>query len=437
MDLFEWQKQPFACEDEAGFQTYLEQVWERRPLLYSEDTYSENSEPDDSVQRFFDFSPGYIKARNYVGFVQYGNTRLNVYPQVFESRTGLTPGNKIQHLLKWLSYSRRIHFPYLDSTFDSDTNQEDWLEAYIFLFASYTERALITSPYSTYQEVIEETAFIKGRLAINEYITNNLAKGRHHLVHCAYEPFMYNNLFNKVVKYTCKLLKGITNSSVNSHLLQNILFVLDEVDDLYYTASDCERISVNRMYPEVERIKNMCSLFLMNHMYNNDGSNNSNICILLPMEVIFEEFVFGFLEKHFAFLQPRRQVSDMYLAKTGEGFTTNVFRMKHDILIPGKLIIDTKYKKRPRNNDNKGGVSQNDLYQMIAYGFRRGINDMVLIYPSIINCENSSKLFKIPHAELQENTLSISAISLDIVVNNMEKFIIEIKERLQVIKNFY
>ncbi|MFI5212025.1 MAG: McrC family protein, partial [Ignavibacteria bacterium] len=431
--LTEWQELvfPFGEEDIKGLKSYLEEAWETRPLLYNiADDEGEEEEPGPPVQRFFHFKPGYIKARNYVGFVQYGNIRINVQPQVFEGRDKLTNENKIQHLLKWLSYSRRIHFPFLESSFDNIHRTHDWLEAFIFLFANYTEDILTSSPYFAYQEVSEETAFVKGRLAMNEYIHQNLAKGRHHRVYCTFEPFLYDNLFNRVVKHTCKLLLNITEEPVNTLRLQNILFLLDEVEDHYCTVADCDRIPINRMFPEVDRISNLCRLFLANQSYSNNDSDKNNLCVLLPMEVIFEELVFGFLEEHFKKLQPRRQASDMYLAKTGENFTTDVFRMKHDILIPRKLIIDTKYKHRGRGNDNKGGVNQGDLYQMVAYGYRRGLKDVLLVYPYIEQADNSDVKFLVPPQENIHAAIHIKAGSLDIVVESGD-FEETIKEQLK------
>lgn len=422
--LYEWQRQSFECKDLAGLQTYLEEAWENRPLLYNvtEEEEEQEEEPGDPVQRFFDFTPGHIKARNYIGFVQYADTRINVYPQVFDGRDELTDAVKIQHLLKWLSYSRRIHFPFLESSFDSSGHTNDWLEAFIFMFVNYTEEVLTASPYLAYQELTEETAFIKGRLAVGEYIRHNLATGRHHRMHCTYEPFLYDNLFNRLVKHTCKLLMGITTHPENKQRLQNILFLLDEVKDCYCTVADCDKIKINRMYPEAERITNLCRLFLANQAYSNNDSSNNNLCMLLPMEVIFEEFVFGFLEEHFAHMKPRRQASDISLAKTGVDFTENVFLMKHDILIPEKLIIDTKYKKRQRSNDKKGGVSQNDLYQMTAYAYRRSISNVLLIYPFIASANNSDAAFKVVAKKNTTESIIIEVSSLDIVSPSLEMF---------------
>lgn len=437
VNLYEWQSAVFPVEEtlRSGLQSYLEESWMNRPLLYNvgeEEEDGEEKEPGEPVQRFLDFKPGSIKARNYVGFIQYGDVRINIEPKILEGRNQLNDEDKIGHLLKWLSYSRRFHFPFLESSFNSTLRHHDWLEAFIFLFANYTETVLSASPYMAYQELTEETSFVKGRLSINEYVQQNIARGRHHKVYCTYEPFVYDNLFNRVVKHTCRYLSGITKATENKSLLEQIIFLLDEAEDIYFTASDCDKVQVNRMFPEVERITNLCKLFLANQSYNSNYSDNNNLCVLLPMEVIFEEFVFGFMEKQLSHLQPKRQASDMYLAKTGINYSTNIFRMKHDILIPGKLIIDTKYKFREKSNDEKGGVCQDDLYQMIAYSYRRGLENVLMIYPLFTISDKTEKSFLIPSALHKGATLIIKVVSLDIIVDDkMRDFETELTNRMR------
>src|SRR5690606_25686388 len=98
---------------------------------------------------------------------------------------------------------------------------------------------------------------------------------------------------------------------------------------------------------------------------------------------IFEDFLAGFLETWFSKdWKVHNQKSDMYLAETSEG--NNVFNMQHDIFLTAKdeskrkIIVDTKYKLRPTEfkDDPKKGVSQNDLYQMVSYAFKRGCTDI-------------------------------------------------------------
>jgi 5-methylcytosine-specific restriction enzyme subunit McrC len=107
------------------------------------------------------------------------------------------------------------------------------------------------------------------------------------------------------------------------------------------------------------------------------------------MDYIFEDFVAGFIEKHFSQKwKVEYQKSEMYLAQNEE--KRNVFQMQHDIFLTNrsnsdiKIIVDTKYKLRNEllNADSKRGIVQSDMYQMVSYAFRRGCKNVILIYPN-------------------------------------------------------
>ena len=406
----------------AGLKSYLDEVWQNRPLFLSEE--DDEDEIRSREQRFFNFSKDTIKPRNYVGFVQYGDLRINIYPRVFYQHPGFNisedPLPAINHVLKWLSYGSRIHFPFNEVPLQLKS-QDDWLEAMIWLFSNYTFEALTTSPYFTYQEITEEMSFVRGRIAMQPYIHQNLSKGRHHLVHCTYEPFLYDNQFNRIVKHTCRVLQAATTNSLNRYLLDDILFLLDEITDCYCTANDCQKVSINRLYQEVGIINNMCAAFLSNQMFSDGKADNQNLCILLPMELIYEQYVAGFIQKHFPELHAKPQASDEYVALTGKDFKQLVFQMKHDILIPEKLIIDTKYKFRYTSDDRKGSVSQNDIYQMVTYCYKREMNKGLLLYPKHFDekANNEIHQFKI---DAKAESILIDAMSLDITEMDFQNF---------------
>lgn len=395
--------------DVEGFRQYLNEVWQNRPLILLEGDDEEQRR--NTKQRFFEINGHTIRARNYVGFVQYGNLRINIYPRVFsEQRTD--PYSAIQHLYKWLSYGYRVHFPFtaLDAGM---ADCEDWMEALIYLFASFTLTALNTSPHFAYEETTEEMAFIRGRISIPGYVKNNLSTGRHQLIYCAYEPFIYDNLFNRIVKHTSRLLLKCTKESRTAGLLEQILFTLDEVSETYCTAADCDKVKINRLFPETDNIRNLCRLFLYYQQTDTSNYRDNHLCLLLPMEVIFEEYIAGFIQTHFPQFHVQKQASGEYLAKNDNG--QDVFQMKHDILIPNKTIIDTKYKFRAVV-DNKIGVSQNDLYQMVAYCYKRQMTEGMLLYPLFAGSEMQRKsVFLI-------NDLRIEVHSIDITEPDITQF---------------
>lgn len=410
INLFEFDKyHKLPATDVDGFKSYLDDVWKTRNRFRYEvdETKQEVSEEEQATfgqnkQRFISFDGSLIRARNYVGFIQYEGQRINIYPKICKDKSH---SSILKHLFYWLSYSKRIRFPFAQLPLDKEF-ADDWLEALIYIFAHQTEETLNNQPYQAYQEVTEGSSFLRGRLAMNEYITNNLSRGRYQYLYCTYEPFLFDNQFNRVVKCVTRLLLSVSSSTINQEKLHSILFLLDGVSDEYCQASDCDLVKLNPLYQELNVILEMCRMFLESTSISTNDSLNSNFCLLLPMEVIFEDFIFGFIEKHLSETKPKSQK---------ETFLTNdrVFKMKTDIVLKNpQMIIDTKYKIRQHSADLKQGISQADMYQMLAYAYRRGVQNVLLIYPATRG--DNTAHFSISDSLGKNPIINISAMDVEI-----------------------
>ena len=141
------------------------------------------------------------------------------------------------------------------------------------------------------------------------------------------------------------------------------------------------------------------------------------------MEVVFEEFIFGIIETYFKNRKPNAQ---------GTGFLTEerVFQIKNDIILHNPtLVIDTKYKIREKR-DSKKGISQTDMYQMLAYSIRREIDQVLLIYPKKNGEENSKMdIFTIADRFASDRLITIKATDIDICCEE-RKIITQIEEVL-------
>src|SRR5690606_2420023 len=97
---------------------------------------------------------------------------------------------------------------------------------------------------------------------------------------------------------------------------------------------------------------------------------------LLPMEYVFEDFIYGFIEKEIEVVNPKGQSTGTYLDEAQN------FGLKPDLILDfgyKRIIADTKYKLVYYDNlDPKKGISQSDLYQMLAYAVRFGIQEIKL-----------------------------------------------------------
>lgn len=430
MRLFEWHSDSFPGHPSKvpDFVNYLSGVWQNRNRYVEsgeELTEEERQEERIQRQRFFDFTiDGKISARNYVGVVQYEGIRVEVYPKIFAGDE--TENVKLWQLniLYWLSYSRKVKFPF--SFADVSKFQfDDFLELLIYLFANYTEEVISNQPFQAYQTVGEETPFLKGRISFGQYTKNNLSTGKWQHFFCNHEPFVYDNLFNRIVKYVTRRLLAVSNNFLNQERLHEILFILNDVSDVTCAASDCDKVKLNPLFAEHQQILELCRMYLSEQVIDLDNQDSSNFCFLLPMEYIFEDFIFGFLSEKWAGLNIRSQSTDFLAKSNGNA----VFQIRNDIYIPHHLIIDTKYKIRSNDDGLKAGVSQSDLYQMISYALRRNCKSVLLLYPAAIDSTAADTTFFIPSDMLSED-IQIDIRNINIVFNDLQKADMMMKSRI-------
>lgn len=392
INLFEYKnKIPFesSMDDLEGF---LDTIWNNR----EKSGYYNSEEDNDKIesQRFLQFlhKTREIKSNKYVGVIHFNGQKINLLPKIFyeEGKTySRDEINQIQnHILWWLSYCRKIKFPNYQTAIGN--TQSDFFEVLIYLFSKYTRELLTNSIYQQYEEINRELSFIKGRLNTTAYIRENVSKGRWHHLNCTFDAFVFDNEFNRIIKYVTNLLFQVTQNQDNKKNLREILFIFDEVSDEPATAEQCAHIHFNPMFSDFETVRDYCYLFLSNAISFDYKNDLKLFAFLLPMEYVFEDFVFGFIDKELENIKAKAQKSNTYLD------TGNLFNLKPDLWIKTatkSLIADTKYKIVYENeNDPKKGISQNDLYQMVAYAIRFDVDTILLFYPNTINSDTLQHL---------------------------------------------
>lgn len=393
INLFEYQNKVDVQDSFEGLEGFLDEIWNGRE---KNSFYSENRNDKIESQRFLQFihKSNELKSNKYVGVIHYAGKKINLLPKIFfdpEKEYTTNDINQIQnHILWWLSYCRKIKFPNYQTSMGSA--KSDFFEVLIYLFSKYTRELLNTSIYQQYEEVNRELSNIKGRLNTNEYINENLSKGKWHKLNCTYDAFVFDNEFNRIIKYVTTLLFNVSSTQDNKKNLREILFILDEVSDQRATAEQCSTICFNPIFGKFETVRDYCQLFLTNCVSFDYKNDLKLFAFLLPMEYVFEDFIFGFIEKEIEAVTAKSQKSDTYLDEE------NIFMLKPDLFLKTdykSLIADTKYKiVYSDETDPKKGISQNDIYQMLAYAVRFEVDEIILFYPNTIkeNQGNSTEL---------------------------------------------
>lgn len=428
--LFEYDKWEKVKNITALFHS-LKTIWQQRDFSNFSEELEEN-ETDKNFQPFLRFLNDEIRANNYVGFIQTEYDLIEIYPKVFRNYPNKEKKDMLRHIFFWFNYCRKWKFPFSHIQLDV-SNIDEFPELIINLIANQFLEVVSNQPLTIYQPTEEAMQTPRGSINFKRYIANSLVSGNFQDIECDYEPFLFDNKVNRSIKYCSRLLMNQTKFAENVQMLQEVIFILDEVEDVPCTNYDLDNIVLNSFFDEYSRVLDSCKLILNQQLYSSNTYDLSQWSLLFPMEYIFEDFVAGFLEEKFSeSWKVECQKSNEYLSSIPKAFN-----MQHDIFLTSKnadrrkIIIDTKYKLRPIDfkNDIKKGIVQSDLYQMTSYAFRRGCTDVFLLYPNLTDNINEPDVFEI-HSGFNTND-KIKVTAMEIPFWTMEKLdIIKLENKL-------
>jgi|GEM_PF-379797 len=375
---------------------YLEAVWNNRHQLY---TYPETEPvPGEGKQPFLQFDGQCIRARNYAGIIHFQGVTIYLLPKIFRgfSHPGSSnPGLKTKpeftstgsetevngatwffsHLHFYLSYCRHVHFPFQWQPLTTDPS--DAWKYWIRLFATYTASLLHEQPYLTYQTEVTQTDYLRGKLAVQPYVNEQLTRGQWQRLQTEQQPFVLDNPFNRIVKYTVTRLLPLAGAEAR-HSLQEILHLLSEVALIHCTPDDCNAVYLNRLYPKHQQLLDMCRFFLTAGLGGSAPDVQSNFSFLLPMERVFEDFVAGFVQKHF----PEWEAVVQKSIPLATGSNNRTLHARPDIWLPRhRTVLDTKY-KRVDAPDLLRQIPATDIYQLFAYAVALQVPQVHLLYVS-------------------------------------------------------
>ena len=387
----EWQSQD-ALDELADF---LQQNWEQRSVFFDDGQVT-------SRQQYLSFTGQKgIRTNNYVGTVSFRGCQLNIFPKVFREDRNDTETDELdlKHLMKnlvqWLRYCDRIDYPFINISSELE-DSEDLKELFVTLYLHYVNRALERGAFYRYEDRTEDLGYIKGHLDFKDYINHKIPNGLANRFSCSFSEFEFDNIINRIIKFTCKALANETDSPDNKKLIRNILIRLDEVSDVRCVPADCDGIRLSRLHRQYHVILSMSKMFLLNQTTSYSLSSQDSFCFLFPTELLFEGFIGGFIKETLeGNARVCLQASELTLISDvvydGQSLG-KAFTMRHDILVEhkelGVFVLDTKYKHLSRfegNDDVKKSVtdevSQNDLYQVIEYAAHRDLSEAYLLYP--------------------------------------------------------
>jgi len=252
---------------------------------------------------------------------------------------------------------------------------------------------------SEYQRVARQTPFLKGQLNVTKQI--NQRPGRQHYFHVSHDVFSPDRAENRLLHSSLKQVLNWSSSSANQRLARELLFVFHDINESSNFALDFKAWKDDRNIAHYRPLKPWCELILSYQSPIAMVGQHKGLSFLFPMEQLFERYVAKQLTRKLpSNLHLKSQVSSSSLTThNGE----NWFKLKPDIVIYEKqrvvTVIDTKWKlldESQGNTKQKYGLSQNDMYQLFAYGekYLCGEGELYLVYPKYSYFTNSTLEFE-------------------------------------------
>ncbi|MDC1395608.1 McrC family protein [Bacteroidia bacterium] len=457
--FFEYQKKDYkgsflesAAEREI-FKSVLNKLWAERKQFGLTSVYFDEDE-EQTEQQFFSFYDTYVKAGKYIGSIKYGQQTVQIIPKTLEAGLARYSESKLldlanKNLLWWLSRCSKIKFPKTFS--DWDTREFSFLDILIHLFAALTRDDLIYNKHQAYINKEEPIGTLRGRIDFAKYATNYYT-GNAHVLPCVYDSLEIDNLYNQVIKFTAKLLLQNTSNEDITKALQEITWILDDVEDVFLTAKDCERIIVSPLNDNMQIILDYCKMFLSGMSIKVADNDLEIFTFLIPSEKLFEDFIFGFIKDEFEYSPGIKSIQKegnqdgkripLALEKDEHDRVVNhSFRLKPDIYISktgGDIILDTKYKVIYTKDEaleadrKKSLVSISDVYQMLAYTVRLDVKTCHLLYPGSL--DTAHKLGT--HYEISHNNgKDVSKVFYHRIPTLIDNDRIELQETIEIKEN--
>jgi len=368
--------QPLPDEvDMEGLREYLKIPWGNRHAFYEAEPSGENPEESSPApgQALLQFDGRWIRARNYSGFIQCGPLTIRIVPKLLAERQFTWEG-VFRHLHYYLSYCRPARFPF-DWTDAAPLLGEGVPQWLVGRFARYTRSTLLHQPLQAYSGLTEATGFSRGRLDVPAYLREQVSTGQWQHLHNEYSLYQLDNLFNQIVRCVTQQVLPLADA-VGAEALRDVLHYLEGVSYRPCTVHDCDKAARNHLPAAHAQVLAMCRWFLAGLQGPSAPGHPPSFSFLVPTERVFEDFITGFVQRHFPDWGAQAQ-QPAYLGTCG-GKPAGLLRT--DLWLANrKVVVDVKYKLIP---PLVTAVPSGDLYQMLAYALARNTRNVHLIYPS-------------------------------------------------------
>lgn len=349
----------------------------------------------ESGSRILTLGRNSLRAGQVVGIVAGEGCALEILPKIdFPSISdeGTERGLIRQRLVHLLAVA-------LDMEIDGGTMTElSWqkdslLEILIRLFSTKLVDAVRQGMPRRYVHCQDDLRALRGRLDVGRQFTA-LAVNPSKLA-CRYDELSTDTALNQIMKAAIGRLSRIARTTDNQRRLSELAFSYADVTAIPVSALRWEDVQLDRTNARWKDLLALARFLLGDRFQTTSTGAQAGFSLLFEMNTLFEQYVGRMMRRALAGsgLSVHLQGGRLFCLEAVED-GRRLFQTKPDILIKRGSqvvhVIDTKWKRvSARIEDPKQGISQSDVYQMMAYGQLYQCDALTLLYPHHDGLERS------------------------------------------------
>ncbi|MDC0993991.1 McrC family protein [bacterium] len=284
------------------------------------------------------------------------------------------------------------------------TAQMPMLEVFIAEFLSATQQVVKRGLRGDYNAHEDNLFALRGKLHLATHLRKNIC--RRDRFFTEHDEFSTNRPANRLLHTALRRALAVTTSQANQQLARELCFVFVDAPVSKHVVHDFQRVHLDRGMANYADALAWARLILEEASPLTGEGGHRAPSLLFSMEAVFEAFVAKHLsrqlERPFTLKTQARSIS---LVRHGG---KNWFRLKPDLLVQelaeARLVLDAKWKlidMAKANGSEKYGLSQQDFYQLYAYGqsYLDGQGDVILIYPRTDSFNQPLPVFEFPKSK--------------------------------------
>lgn len=304
-----------------------------------------------------------IEFSKYAGIIQLQDgTYLEILPKITHNAP-VEDSRKIFENLILASHNLTKEYKHNKITNTQIYKSNYILEIFISVFCNDLMDILKKGIKKSYIRKEENLNNYKGKLKFSEHIKRNIATKNKFFVE--YREFSINIPENRILKSACLFLIKETTNEANKKILRRALVEFDDVSPCFNLEKDLQDKQINRLYAYYIRPLQYAEFFLRKQSLMPYKGRNAMPSLLFPLNEMFEDYIENILAEKNKDVY-HSQFSKYNLISNGE---KELFNTKMDFIVfkdNSAIILDAKWKVL-NTSDEKLGVEQGDLYQLLNY----------------------------------------------------------------------